>query len=327
MNLTIAPRTSVACVAMGLIASGYDLYDRQDQEVEALCRRVRDVFADDRDLLAYFSRARTGGNAVNPYWPRGSNALIAAWFMENHTLRCDWGAYAASQDRANSTAPAQRRETMRWLEDLPGWVAQVLPRAQQHGLLAELAALEQARCAGWQDALLTCRQFLARQADVPLATQQIVFCPSLLMAPQLTDMAHDGNYLVVIAASPRMASLVHEVFHDVVHARLARLPREALQRLTDSADRQKLSALGYAWGTDEDSSLRMAEESCVRVLCCLTMSRDGTQATGCLDALRAEGFAVPEHLLTRRISHPLRLSEALGILGLHFNDWRTGYGT
>ena len=71
----------------GLTASGYDLAAKSAPPGGMLSALVQDIRAHawPEDALAYFSKARLGGQGVNPYWPRAAMLLQATFHLRERS--------------------------------------------------------------------------------------------------------------------------------------------------------------------------------------------------------------------------------------------------
>ncbi|NMB95607.1 MAG: hypothetical protein GYA02_03215, partial [Clostridiaceae bacterium] len=67
---------------VGLVASGYELTDKNDTEIMRLVDDIRDTGFKD-NVIEYFKKVRST-NRINPYWPYGSCISAASFFIKDY---------------------------------------------------------------------------------------------------------------------------------------------------------------------------------------------------------------------------------------------------
>lgn len=70
MPITIKVNEYLFISYVGLVASGYELTDKNDTEVMRFVDDIRNTSFKD-SVVEYFKKARST-NVINPYWPYGS---------------------------------------------------------------------------------------------------------------------------------------------------------------------------------------------------------------------------------------------------------------
>jgi len=67
---------------VGLVASSYELSDKNDTEIMRLVDDIRNTSFKD-SAVEYFKKARST-NVINPYWPYGSDISAACFFIKDY---------------------------------------------------------------------------------------------------------------------------------------------------------------------------------------------------------------------------------------------------
>jgi len=81
-SITIELNRTLFTVYIGLTISGYDLTDKNDEEIASLRTRILNLDYSGK-TVDYFTFAKSNRNQLNPYWPRGSILAAAAFFISS----------------------------------------------------------------------------------------------------------------------------------------------------------------------------------------------------------------------------------------------------
>ena len=253
---------------VGLTASGYNLARiPAGDPIEPVLRAIN--LADWPDAVrGYFAKSRARSGRVNPYWPRAAMLLEACFYLEPgrgfrppdelRLLRAiaEFPVGSAGKDSA----------TVAWVREFPGAFAALSGTDLFPILWTSYLDALQPRLRSFEKAALLCMESLTGMTGVSTeALPELVIIPNPLQAPELADFVRRADALHVIVAEPRMSSMVHELLHDVFgpvlrsnkpeivgHRRLLRPGLGAMMRMQ------------YAWGDDDESWMRVFEESMMR---------------------------------------------------------------
>jgi hypothetical protein len=260
----------------GLTASGYDLAAKSAPPGGMLSALVQDIRAHawPEDALAYFSKARLGGQGVNPYWPRAAMLLQATFHLE----RKEPGGQIGYDDETKvltsvsrfPTAPGNKAaDTIEWVRQYP----------QFHRLVEESPALRVlwSRFSGWmgpeqlepfraaaKEAIDWLNTGLGTTlADIP----DFSVIPNPLQARQIADFVRKDGVLYAVLANPRPQSIAHEILHTVFEKAITRQRENIVARRRDLFTKPVAEAMvkmQYAWDDGAESWLRVFEETLVR---------------------------------------------------------------
>ena len=245
----------VFAITAGLVATGYDMYNTGvvDIDILSLARKVSQLQLDD-SVRFWFECARTNQVSLNPYWPRGHYAVMAAVLGrlpdDFDTQHLDWMQYITMALLVMYEATAELFGTYQEMVTRRG------PRwepAYQQGL----AALQDFFEADW--------------------TERVLFVPNLLMSPYATDYVQKGNTTVVIGAALDAESIVHEVLHTSLAACRDIITAYAAQHGTQGfACPVAMKELNYMRDSSVKSCVVAIEECIVRALSSI-MTGGGTK--------------------------------------------------
>jgi len=256
--------------AAGLVHSGADAYDHKDAEISALAKQIRKLDIADY-IQDWFSRARTGQVAVNPYWPRGSAIATACFFVENG--RFDMAACFAFFDSTGAMVdPIGADDFRMWIAGLPKVFTyfETLPAVQP--LWEEYCRIVTSRMPAWKlmidQSIKTMAEFFGENAP------EMAFAPNLF-ADYNTDFVHTGNKIITIASEPDVESMLHEVMHTVVAVYRDKITAFACENgLSYFADREKMMELGYMVDDSAESIAHVIEECIVRAVSVVLANKD-----------------------------------------------------
>ena len=255
------PSKQIFSIYAGLTAAGYDM-----APPSRLVSAIRDANWPD-EVLAYFGEARTGGCAVNPYWPRAFLLALASLYLpESPPYRFpDRLAVARHVESLDSVSPDEKDEdTVDWILGLP----------EVYGLLSAQPVLEtlwdlyqgSIDLARWNSAVSEAESLVAKRMGIPVdVLPRTMAVPNPLQAPEQTDAVAVGGTVYLIAAEPDTSSCVHEILHDLLTPAL-----QLAHPMTDqyayllTAVLNDMLRLAYAWDESAESWRRVFQEQFIR---------------------------------------------------------------
>lgn len=266
--VSVRPHMGVFALYVGLTVSGYNLArvnsgSPEEDLIKAIKQAdwppaVRNYFAN--------ARSRTGG--VNPYWPRAGMLLEACFYLETGQQFSPKDEMALLRTIADfPVSPAEKDSSVvSWVRDFPSAYvavtgADVFPPlwTSYLNILQPCLRVFEHAAASSLDSIVGVTGFQA--TSLP----DVVVIPNPLQAPELADFVRRPCTIYVVVAEPRMSSMVHELLHDVlgpvIRANKAAIiaHRHLLRPVLSSMKRMQ-----YAWGDDDESWLRVFEESMMR---------------------------------------------------------------
>lgn len=260
--LSIELNENLLLGSIGLTASGYDLADKDDPEIQAVIAAIRAAgFAD--DVCAYFARARTDQYAVNPYWPRGSCLSSACLFIDS-AFSFALDAYLAFERTAGASAAHQDSEFLAWIQELPAFLRRIQADSAYLLICASYQALVASRMEGYRAAGAGIERCL-RDFGCSSDGRRIVFIPNLLQARAMADFVIQGNTIYVITTHPNATTILHEYLHPIVgQYRDLWADYVASASFDRLVDRDKMKTWGYLWDASPEARTRASEECAVR---------------------------------------------------------------
>lgn len=245
---------------VGLIASGYELTDKNDSALVELVNTIR-ITDWNESAIVYFKKARFGNLKVNPYWPRGSAISVACFFLKDDG-DIDFPGYRSFIESCGYQAYGD--DFWDWIAELPHHIKQVMQTLQYQKLWSDYRKIVRSRLPRFQSASRQITKTIETFSEKP---QEIVFSPNLLQAPGMADFVRLGDKIVVIANEPAGITLLHEFlhpfvdkYHDTIRAYLADLD------ICKCVDPCKMQACGYSWDDSDDAMVHALEECFVRGL-------------------------------------------------------------
>lgn len=268
--IPIEPNDSLFLAWAGLTASGCDLADHGDAALRHLVTDIRASLKGE-GMRAYFARAR-GDNAVNPYYPKGSDLTAACFFLRGLSYDDFDGCLAFLKSAGGLPRGPDHRA---WLAALPDFLREIARDESAGRLRAAYRSLLRARAGAYEASLGGASRILFAFSPKPFA---VVFSPNLLQADCQADYVKKGGVTYVVAPAPDAVTMLHEALHPFLAAREAllahALPRLDFGRLIDV---EKLSVCGYLWDASDDSKLHALEECFVRGISVGLAASDGAQ--------------------------------------------------
>jgi hypothetical protein len=266
--ITIEPNKELFTAYAGLTAAGYDLADKNDEDIAGLCRHIREMHYP-QSVIDYFANARTNQNKVNPYWPRGSLLSSACFFISGKRT----SRYETFEDLLqfvhslhNINQKEINDEVINWLQQLPRFIDVITSNDGFDELWRKYRRIIDMRMENYTKVLDLADQGIRDfGTNSSLKFPDILFSPNLLQSPYLADFVTKGNNLFIIKTAPDILSIIHESLHSVIS-----LQREYFKEYVRKhdfakiADAGKLSSSGYMWNESEESMINVLEESFVR---------------------------------------------------------------
>lgn len=250
----------LACA--GLIASGNDGYDRGDAEVSALAGQIQRAGFPE-EAKDWFSQARTGQVAVNPYWPRGS-ALAAACPFVGKDYQFDRDGFLSFWRGAGFSDSIGPDSFESWISDIGGCLRLLEDHPSVPALWSEYAHMVVMRSGHWSSAIGKTDE--AAGAFFGEEAPELIFWPNLFF-PCIADFVRMNGRIIVIASEPDAETMLHEALHTAV----GRYRREiedfaANHGVSAFADQEKMLELGYMTDRSAASAAHAVEETFVRAL-------------------------------------------------------------
>jgi hypothetical protein len=299
----------VNLTAIGLIASGYDLYSKTDPCIPQLANEIIDQFKGEERIKNYFARARSNQVQVNPYWPKGSGIMAASLFVSEDYSSFDLDHYSQFERESNSSALWNNRDYLNWVLGLKEMLRDIRDFPTTSAILKTIAAIIKRRRATIYKQLTDAKQIISEFINDSFDPGNMVFIPNVLQAPESTDYVRKENTLYVLAVSPDHSSLIHELLHSCL------LPhRDQIQSLVQlngiqqCFEPQKLRELGYSWDESFDSTIRCVEESLVRSLTEIVSPKSYQEKKASLQYLSRQGFLVATKFIPL-VGIPIRSSD------------------
>lgn len=250
----------LACA--GMIASGNDGYDHTDAEISNLASRINSAGFPE-EVKAWFSQARTGQVAVNPYWPRGSALAMACPFVgDNYQFERD--GFLSFWQGVGSPDPMGLDRFKDWISHFGTYLQLLGEHPAAPAFWSEYAHIVAMRSGQWSSAVRETDS--AAQAFFGAEAPELVFWPNLFF-PCIADFVRIGNRITVIACEPDAETMLHEALHTAV-ARCRREITDFASRYGVSAfaDQGKMLELGYMADRSAASAAHAIEETFVRAL-------------------------------------------------------------
>jgi hypothetical protein len=292
VKITIKHNRNVQLCSYGLIASSYDLYDRHDANLVDAVNLIHEAFSTAFSIKQYFAQARSEQISVNPYWPKGSGVVTASLFVDSSTNHIDLSRYLQHEQQAASNMVWQEHDYQQWISQLPEIIS-IIDSLNLNEVDAALRTILQERSSLFQTYIDETVSILDAFLDDGIKVDELIYIPTVLLAPELTDFVHAGSLLYVLAAEPRVNSMIHELLHLALHDTIAKISEAKLTALLKQADLEKLQVLGYSWDSSEESNRRIVEESIVRCITVMLESKNDQVRQEKFQLLRREGFIMP----------------------------------
>ena len=269
-KFSIEPNKGLFATYVGLVASGYDLVDKNDKDIVELYDHITSIDWS-RNIIDYCKYARTNKNKVNPYWPLGSILTSACFFI----FTINASKYETFEDFisfqrsiGNVREEEFNDEVINWLKKLPSVIDSIMGNHTFDELWNNYQHIIGVRTEDYSRILEKADRVINNfRADSQLALPYIVFSPNLLQSSYIADFVTKGNTIIIIKTSPDVLSVVHEFLHSVI-----KLLRDSFKKYIRKydfglmVDKTKMLSYGYMWNESEESMINALEESFVRAL-------------------------------------------------------------
>lgn len=266
--VTVRPHMGVFALYVGLTASGYNMAGAPSGDpLEELQRAIRT--AQWPDLVRdYFGKARSRATVANPYWPRAEMLLEACFYLQG-----DSGLEPSDELRLLRTIASfpvgsvyKDSGTVDWVRGFSSAYAAVTHSGAFPLLWTSYIDLVEPQLRTFDRAASAGLASLTGVTGVSAeALPDLVVVPNLLQAKELADFVRRPYTLYVVLAEPRMSSVVHELLHDILGPVLRSNRAEIVRhRHLLRPVLGPMMRMQYAWGDDDDSWMRVFEESMMR---------------------------------------------------------------
>lgn len=242
---------------VGLVASGYELTDKNDTEIMGLVDDIKNTSFKD-DAIEYFNKARST-NVINPYWPYGSCISAASFFIKDYEFNSfdDYVAFIKSCGFGGHEG-----WFWDWIKELPDVLRQIKENAGYSRLWKRYQDIIQARLDDYNRQIKIIESVINKFANMPYS---IEFSPNLLQLPGMADFVKQGDRTVVITTYPTEISILHEFLHPFISVHRGMistlLPAVNLDKWVNT---ESMITYGYMRDDSEDSKVHALEECFVR---------------------------------------------------------------
>ena len=269
-SITIELNRTLFTVYIGLIISGYDLTDKNDEEIAGLRNRILNLDYSGK-IVDYFTFAKSNHNQLNPYWPRGSILAAASFFISltkfpRYETFDDFIQFERSV--TNFSREELNDDVIGWLRELPVYIDLLTGNDFFPAMWEDYQKVICSRLENYNKVLKKADKTIQDFYMGPQPKKQnIIFSPNLLQSPYIADFVTIEDTLIVIKTYPDILSILHEFLHQEIKP--FRNFFSEYTRVHDFykiAEVSKLLASGYMWNKSEESFINMLEESFVRGL-------------------------------------------------------------
>jgi len=242
---------------VGLVASGYELTDKNDTGIMSLVDDIKNTGFKD-NAIEYFKKARST-NIVNPYWPYGSCISAASFFIKDYEFNTfdDYVAFIKS-----CGSGGLEDWFWDWIKELPNLLRQIQRSPAYLRLWEKYQSIIQNRIKDYNRQVKVIENVINKFTVMPY---NIEFSPNLLQLPGMADFVKQGDRTIVITTYPTEIAILHEFLHPLVSAHRntisALLPNVNLDRCFNT---ESMITYGYMWENSEDAKVHALEECFVR---------------------------------------------------------------
>ncbi|NLC68202.1 MAG: hypothetical protein GX754_05345 [Clostridiaceae bacterium] len=257
MPISIGVNEYLVMSYVGLVASGYELSDKNDTEIMSLVDDIRNTSFKD-SAVEYFKKARST-NVINPYWPYGSDISAACFFIKDYEFNTfnDYAAFIKSCGFGG-----HEDWFWDWIKGLPGVLKQIKENPGYSKLWKRYQDIIQARLNDYNRQIRIIESAIKKFTNMPYS---IEFSPNLLQSPSMADFVKQGDRTVVITTYPTEISILHEFLHPFITAHrniiVSLLPKVNPDKCFNAG---RMITYGYMWDDSEDSKIHALEECFVR---------------------------------------------------------------
>ena len=263
--MEIAVNRNLFLSYVGLTASGYELANKDDVEIQLLITKLR-ALGITKDVLNYFALARTNQTEVNPYWPRGSCLSAASFFI---TESFEWNTmdeYLQFELTSGASAEYKNEEFLLWIKKLPFILMKISEFPGCQALWDDYLQIIKAREVGYYTEMQSINTVLDKFGFLSEEIK-IGFAPNLLQFYSYADYVTKDGSVYVITTHVNTSTMLHEYFHQILKQYKTMIydyvAKNGVNRLVDI---DKMRFYGYMWDYTLESKARALEECLVRGL-------------------------------------------------------------
>ncbi len=280
---------------VGLTASGYDMADKQDGEIQRLVKEICSLNYSGM-LLKYFSSARTSQFEVNPYWPKGSVITAACFFITDDTLLVDeFKEFLLDCNNIEVTT-----ELIDWIKRLPDMIYELKQSPNINRLWVKYNEIISTKMNGFLKAKDNISKAMHMLHGTIEVKADIVFAPNLLQLPTCGDFVKRIGTLTVISTFPDISTMLHEYLHPIIskHSGIIRIKcnEHGYDKLYDT---DKMKEIGYMTNDSTDAKTHVVEECFVRGLSLFLTHKVTGTSDGWVEWNHNNGFLLVQHVYDR----------------------------
>ena len=251
---------------VGLTASGYDLADKKDPELQKLTSQIRSAKIQN-EVIEYFSATKTSQYSVNPYWPRGSCISSACFFINGKDEYNTFSDYLAFEKSIGADTEEDNDDFRNWIIRLPIFLKEIKNSESYPILRSEYQKILASRKKEYTAELRIVDKCVAKFNSNSINNSHIVFVPNLLQAYSIADFVLKDNIIFVIATHPDTITLLHEYLHPIVN-KYKNILKNFVNKADFNvfADMRKMSSYGYMREDSIEAKIHTLEECAVRAM-------------------------------------------------------------
>lgn len=254
MNLEINKNLFAAWC--GMIISGYNLFDKDDEEVLYLCNEIKDKLQDD-NIAKYFAFSKTNTVECNPYYPRASDLSVYCFYMDKQ-IEEYYSFLEYCGDTEHKTAEFQG-----WIKESKYYIKRIIEHDSFFKLFGDYINITNERFNDIDNKINSIKEKLDK---LHLLTEiEILFTPNLLQSKYLADYVLLDNSLFIITADFSEKTAIHEYLHIIAkskHKEFEKLLQE--RNINDLIDVSEMQTLAYLKDFSLESKIHTLEEQFVR---------------------------------------------------------------
>lgn len=280
---------------VGLTASGYDMADKQNEEIQGLVKEICSLNYSVM-LLEYFASARTNQFEVNPYWPKGSVISAACFFITDDTLLVD----EFKQFLLDCNNMEVTTELIDWIKRLPDMIYELKQSPNLNRLWVKYKEIINTKNNSFLNAQDNISKAMYMLHGTTEVKEDIVFAPNLLQLPTYGDFVKRSGTLTVISTFPNISTMLHEYLHPIIseHSDIIRLKcnEHGYDNLYDT---EKMKETGYLINDSTDAKIHVVEECFVRGLSLFLTHKVTGISDDWVEWNQNNGFLLVQHVYDR----------------------------
>ena len=242
---------------VGLVASSYELTDKNDALIMNLVEDIRNTSFQD-NIIEYFIKARST-NTVNPYWPYGSDISAASFYIKDFEFNTfdDYVAFIKS-----CGIEGHEDWFWDWVKELPNVLRQIQASPAYSSLWEKHKDIIQNRINDYSRQVKVIENVINKFTVMPYI---IEFSPNLLQLPGMADFVKQNGKTIVITTYPTEIAILHEFLHPFISVHRNVLV-DFLQKinLDKCINTEYMATYGYMWDNSEGAKVHALEECFVR---------------------------------------------------------------